>query len=101
MAKVKARGEELSPMGEQTMPRAYSAMDYYFDHLKKTVVSAPSGGTEFGEKVKACGIHQRCHPSTVMTFRWRHCDEFRGGKNAGRSIISPRRFGEASVFRTE
>jgi hypothetical protein len=28
-------------------------MDYYFDHLKKTVASAPSGGTEFGEKVKA------------------------------------------------
>ena len=36
------------------MARAYSAMDYYFDHLKKTVASAPSGGTEFGEKVKAC-----------------------------------------------
>ena len=35
------------------MARAYSAMDYYFDHLKKTIASAPSGGTEFGEKVKA------------------------------------------------
>jgi hypothetical protein len=54
MAKVKARGEELSAIGEQTMAHAYSAMDYYFDHLKKTVASAPSGGTEFGEKVKAC-----------------------------------------------
>ena len=29
-------------------------MDYYFDHLKKAVASAPSGGTEFGEEVKAC-----------------------------------------------
>ena len=29
-------------------------MDYYFDHLKNTVASAPTGGTEFGEKVKAC-----------------------------------------------
>jgi hypothetical protein len=29
-------------------------MDYYFDHLKRTVASAPTGGTEFGEKVKAC-----------------------------------------------
>ena len=29
-------------------------MDYYFDHLKKSVASAPTGGTEFGEKVKAC-----------------------------------------------
>ena len=28
-------------------------MDYYFDNLRKTVASAPPGGTEFGEKVKA------------------------------------------------
>ena len=46
--------EEFSAIGKQTMARAYSAMDYYFDHLKKTVASAPSGGTGFGEKVKAC-----------------------------------------------
>jgi hypothetical protein len=46
--------EEFSAIGKQTMARAYSAMDYYFDHLKKTVASAPSGGTELGEKVKAC-----------------------------------------------
>ena len=52
MAKVKARGEELSAMGEQTVAHAYSAMDYYFDHLKEAIASAPSGGTEFGEKVK-------------------------------------------------
>jgi hypothetical protein len=54
MAKEKMKGEELSAIGKQTMAHAYSAMDYYFDHLKKTVASAPSGGTEFGEKVKAC-----------------------------------------------
>ena len=54
MAKEKTRGEELSAIGKQTMAHAYSAMDYYFDHLKKTVASAPSGETEFGEKVKAC-----------------------------------------------
>ena len=53
MAKEKSEGEELSAMGEQTMARAYSAMDYYFDHFKETIASAPSGGTEFGEKVKA------------------------------------------------
>jgi hypothetical protein len=41
-------------MGEHTMGWAYSAMDYYFDHLRKTIASAPSGGTEFEEKVKAC-----------------------------------------------
>ena len=55
MAKEKTRGDdEFSAIGKQTMARAYSAMDYYFDHLKKTIASAPSGGTEFGEKVKAC-----------------------------------------------
>jgi hypothetical protein len=54
MAKEKMRGDELSEIGKQTMAHAYSAMDYYFDHLKKTVASAPTGGTEFGEKVKAC-----------------------------------------------
>src|ERR1700722_1240961 len=54
MTKEKAQGDELSAIGKQTMAHAYSAMDYYFDHLKKSVASAPSGETEFGEKVKAC-----------------------------------------------
>jgi hypothetical protein len=53
MAKEKSKGEESSTIGKQNMVHAYSAMDYYFDHLRKTVASAPSGGTEFGEKVKA------------------------------------------------
>jgi hypothetical protein len=54
MAKEKPESSDFSAVGKQTMARAYSAMDYYFDHLKKTVASAPSGGTEFGEKVKVC-----------------------------------------------
>ena len=54
MTKENTQGDELSAIGKQTMAHAYSAMDYYFDHLKKTVASAPTGGTEFGEKVKAC-----------------------------------------------
>ena len=33
MAKEKTQGDELSAIGKQTMARAYSAMDYYFDHL--------------------------------------------------------------------
>ena len=52
MTKEKTLGDELSAIGKQTMGHAYSAMDYYFDHLKKTVALAPSGGTEFGVKVK-------------------------------------------------
>jgi len=51
MTKEKTR-DELSAIGKQTMAHPYSAMDYYFDHLRKTVASAPTGGTEFGEKVK-------------------------------------------------
>ena len=54
MTKEKIRGDDLGAIGKQTVAHAYSAMDYYFDHLKKTVASAPSGGTEFGEKVKSC-----------------------------------------------
>ena len=54
MAKEKSDGDKFSAIGEQTIARSYSAMDYYFDHLKKCVASAPSGGTERGEKVKAC-----------------------------------------------
>jgi hypothetical protein len=58
----KTRGDdEFSAIGKQTMARAYSAMDYYFDHLKKTVASAPSGGTEFGEKIKACAEQNICY----------------------------------------
>src|SRR5580693_4517910 len=53
MTKEKSQGDEFGAIGKQTMARAYSAMDYYFDHLKKSVASAPSGGTELGEKVKA------------------------------------------------
>jgi hypothetical protein len=34
------------------MAPAYWAMDYYFDNLKRIVSSAPSGGTELGEKIK-------------------------------------------------
>ena len=54
MTNEKTRGDdEFGAIGKQTMARAYSAMDYYFDHLKETIALAPSGGTEFGEKVKA------------------------------------------------
>jgi hypothetical protein len=53
MTKEKSQGNEFSAVGKQIMARAYSAMDYYFDHLKEAITSAPSGGTEFGEKVKA------------------------------------------------
>jgi hypothetical protein len=49
----KGKSGEVNTIGKQTTARAYSAMDYYFDHLKESVASATSGGTEIGEKVKA------------------------------------------------
>jgi hypothetical protein len=43
---------EMSEAAKQAMTQVYGAMDSYFDNLKKTISSAPSGGTEFGEKIK-------------------------------------------------
>ena len=39
--------------------------------------------------------------SRLRFIRWRYSDEFRGGKNAGRSTITSRRFNAACVLRTE
>jgi hypothetical protein len=36
------------------MEQARNAVDTYFDYLKKAVSAAPSGGTEYGEKLKRC-----------------------------------------------
>ena len=52
MAKDRKPAEELSAFAEQTMEQARTAIDTYFDYLKKAVSSAPSGGTELGEKLK-------------------------------------------------
>jgi hypothetical protein len=54
VVKGKSPNEQFAAIGKQSVPRAWSAMDYYFDHLKENIAAAPSGGTEFGEKVKAC-----------------------------------------------
>ena len=63
MTKEKTQGDELSAIGKQTMAHAYSAMDYYFDHLKKTVASAPSGGTGVRRESKSlCGAQHYRHP---------------------------------------
>ena len=54
MTKEKTRGDEASEIGRQNMAHAYSAMDYYFDNLKKTVASAHGERQSWGEKLKAC-----------------------------------------------
>ena len=63
MAKDPKPLADLNPIGdlnanvertvEQTKEQALGAVDTYFDYLKKTISSTPSGGTEFGEKTKS------------------------------------------------
>ena len=63
MAKDPKPFKDLNPLGdfsqdagraiEQTKEQALGAADTYFDFLKKTVSSTPSGGTEFGERIKS------------------------------------------------
>jgi hypothetical protein len=45
---------ENTKLTDQTfgMEQAQQAVDTYFDLLKKSVASCPSGGSEFGEKLK-------------------------------------------------
>jgi hypothetical protein len=45
---------ELSAINQQILATAYWPMDYYFDNLRKTISAIQSGGSEFGEKMKAC-----------------------------------------------
>jgi hypothetical protein len=52
MGKDEGSGQKRKPFTEPTA-FGYWPMDYYFDSLKRIVASAPSGGTEFGEKVKS------------------------------------------------
>jgi hypothetical protein len=44
---------ELSRIANQTLDQTRGAVDAYFDILKRTISSAPSGGTEFGETLKS------------------------------------------------
>jgi hypothetical protein len=55
LGRAVAKGKDSSKESgavKQAMTPAYWAMDYYFDNLRKAVSSIPSGGTEFGEKLK-------------------------------------------------
>jgi hypothetical protein len=38
---------------EQTMEQTRGAVDNYFNFLRKTISSYPSGGTDFGETLKS------------------------------------------------
>ena len=55
MAEDQKPAQDQTPFAKQATEQAYGAMDSYFDHLKRSISSTPSGGTEFGEKLKAYG----------------------------------------------
>ena len=46
------KAAELNTMAEPVKEHARQTVDTYFEFLKKTVSSFPSGGTDFGEKLK-------------------------------------------------
>ena len=57
--------EELSGIAKQSIEQARGAVDIYFDTLKRAVSSYPTGGTEFGEKLKS---HAERNVSTTHEF---------------------------------
>jgi hypothetical protein len=53
MAKEQRPVAQLSGIAERTIEQGRDAVDMYFDTLKRTISSYPTGGTEFGEKLKS------------------------------------------------
>jgi hypothetical protein len=50
---TKQATERMKQSVEETKAQALSAMDTYFEFLNRAISSFPTGGTEFGEKLKA------------------------------------------------
>jgi hypothetical protein len=48
--------DQMDALTRQFMEQANAALDAYFDFLRKSVSSFPSGGTEVGEKLKDQGV---------------------------------------------
>jgi hypothetical protein len=67
MAKDQKPAEELSAIADQTKEQALAATDTYFNFLKKTISSYPSGGTAFGDNLKTyaekniAAVHEFVH----------------------------------------
>ena len=52
MAKDQKPADQIDAFSKQAMVQAHEALEIYFDFLKRSVSSFPSGGTELGEKLK-------------------------------------------------
>jgi hypothetical protein len=45
--------EQMKQAAEETKTQALNAIDGYFDFINRAISSLPSGGTEFGDKLKS------------------------------------------------
>jgi hypothetical protein len=52
MAKDTKASDEISSVAKEGMERVREGMESYFNFLKQVISAYPSGGTEFGEKLK-------------------------------------------------
>jgi hypothetical protein len=52
MAKGQKPADQMEAFSKDAMAQAHQVIDTYFDFLKKTVSSFPTGGTELGERLK-------------------------------------------------
>jgi hypothetical protein len=52
VGELKGLADLTAGLGDLTADQVRGAVDMYFDYLKRTVAAAPSGGTEFGDRLK-------------------------------------------------
>ncbi len=52
MAKDQKPADQMEAFGKDAVAQAHQAIDTYFDFLKKSLSSFPTGGTELGERLK-------------------------------------------------
>ena len=60
MAEDQKPADQMEAFSKDAMAQAHQAIDTYFDFLEKSVASFPSGGTDFGEKLKVQSSKHRC-----------------------------------------
>ena len=65
MANETKTSDEMSSTAKEGMERVREGMESYFDFLKQTISAYPSGGTEFGEKLKR---HAEQNVSAVQEY---------------------------------
>jgi len=56
MAKDQKPADQMEAFSKDAVAQAHHAIDTYFDFLEKSVASFPSGGTDFGEKLKVQSV---------------------------------------------